>query len=301
MSPSNSLRFIKAGELKVAYLVVGPEHGTPVILLHGFPYDVHAFDETSELLAEAGCYCVIPYLRGYGPTRFLCASSSRSGQQASLGTDLLALMDALKISKAVLGGFDWGGRAACVVSAIWPSRVKGLVSCGHGYNILDINASTEPLAPEQELRLWYQFYFHSERGRRGLACNRKELCELLWRLWSPTWNFSEATYAQTSLAFENPDFVDVVIHSYRQRFDVIPGDHSKENIERQLAALPNITVPTIVLEGEDDGVETQHMEKERSKFTNLQEHLIVPGIGHNFPQEAPIAFYHAIMKLVHMD
>lgn len=249
------MKRIVAGVLDVAYLEFGPPDGAPVVLLHGFPYDVHAYEVVAERLAGAGRRCIVPFLRGYGPTQFLSADTMRSGQQAALGADLLALMDALSIERAVLAGYDWGGRAACIVAALWPERVQGLVSSGSGYNIQDIVAAGEPLAPEQEFRFWYQYYFHSERGRAGLAANRRTLCRLLWKLWSPSWRFDDAVFERSAAAFDNPDFVDVVIHSYRHRFGGIAGDPSLDTIEERLAALPDISVPTIVLQGDDDGVD----------------------------------------------
>jgi pimeloyl-ACP methyl ester carboxylesterase len=267
------------------------------VLLHGFPYDAHAYDEVAPRLAAAGCRVIVPYLRGYGPTRFLSPDTPRSGQQAVLGHDLLALLDALQIRDAVLAGYDWGGRAACVVAALWPERARGLVS-GGGYNIQDIARSMEPQPPERELGFWYQYYFHSERGRAGLAQNRYELGKLLWRMWSPTWRFNEATYARTAASFDNPDFVDVVIHSYRHRFALAPGDPSVEDSERRLAAQPPITVPTIVLHGHDNGVSpVASSERHARLFKGPYERRVVPGVGHNLPQEAPAEFAAAVLAL----
>ena len=292
------MNHITAGVLDVAYLETGPADGTPVILLHGFPYDVHAYDAVSQRLAAAGLRCIVPYQRGYGPTRFISPDTLRSGQQAALGADLLAFMDARKIPSAVLAGYDWGGRAACIVAALWPHRAKGLVSCGAGYNIQNIPLAGEPATPEEEFRYWYQYYFHSERGRAGLARNRRDLCRLLWRLWSPTWSFDGETFDRSAAAFDNPDFVDVVIHSYRHRFGGIPGDAALDAIESLLAAQPRIAVPCIVLEGGDDGVTpSQRVDSSASHFTGFYERRIVPGIGHNFPQEAPDAFADAVIAL----
>src|SRR5688572_1487521 len=211
------LKKVEAGVLSVSYEDHGPADGAPVVLLHGFPYDVRAYDEVTPPLTAAGCRVIVPYLRGYGPTRFLSAGTPRSGQQAALGNDLLALLDALSIDGAVLGGYDWGGRAACVVAALWPQRARGLVTV-NGYNIQDIAASGKPRPPDDEHRMWYQYYFHGERGRAGLEQNRRELCRLLWRLWSPNWRFDDAAFDRTAPSFDNPDFVPVVIHSYRHRF-----------------------------------------------------------------------------------
>ncbi len=292
------MNHIAAGVLNVAYLETGPLDGAPVILLHGFPYDVHAYDAASKHLAAAGMRCIIPYLRGYGPTRFRSADTPRSGQQAALGVDLLALMDALEIPSAVLAGYDWGGRAACIVAALWPQRAKGLVSCGAGYNIQNIPLAGEPAAPEEECRYWYQYYFHTERGHAGLTLNRRSLCRLIWRLWSPTWGFDDAIFDRSAAAFDNPDFVNVVIHSYRHRFGGIPGDAALDAIESLLAAQPRIAVPSIVLEGEDDGVTPpQSVNSSAPNFTGFYERRIVPGVGHNFPQEAPNAFADAVIAL----
>jgi len=215
-----------------------------------------------------------------------------------LGHDLLALLDALAIPSAVLGGYDWGGRAACIVTALWPERVRGLVSCG-GYNIQDIAGSAKPQPPESEYRHWYQYYFHGERGRAGLAQNRRELCRLLWRLWSPNWRFDDATYERTAVSFDNPDFVDVVIHSYRHRFGLAPGDPSVEATEQRLATRPPITVPTVVLHGSDNGVTpARNSEGHPSMFTGSYERQVIPGGGHNVPQEAPRVFAEAILSLI---
>jgi pimeloyl-ACP methyl ester carboxylesterase len=292
------LKHVSTSVLDVAYEEAGAGNGTPVVLLHGFPYDVHAFDEVTPLLVARGCRVIVPYLRGYGPTRFLSPSTPRSGQQAVLGHDLLALLDALAIPNAVLAGFDWGGRAACIVAALWPEHVRGLVSCG-GYNIQNIAASATPEPPEHEHRLWYQYYFHGERGRAGLAQNRRELCKLLWRLWSPNWRVDDATYDRTAAAFDNPDFVDVVIHSYRHRFALAPGDPSVEMTEQRLAARPRITVPAIVLHGTGNGVAPARMsEGHTALFTGRYERRLLPGVGHNVPQEAPGEFAAATVALI---
>ena len=292
------MKQITAGVLSVAYHEFGPEHGPAVILLHGFPYDVHSYEVVAPALAERGCRVIVPYLRGYGPTRFLSDATPRSGEQAVLATDLLALMDALAIPKAVLAGYDWGGRAACIVAALWPDRVQGLVSCT-GYNIQNIAASGKPVRPETEHRLWYQYYFHNERGRAGLQQNRRELCRLLWQLWSPTWQFDHAMFERSAAAFDNPDFVDVVIHSYRHRFALVPGDPAAEPVEAQLARQPTITVPTVVLHGGDDGVgPAAGSAADARHFSSCYERLVVAGVGHNLPQEAPDAVVAAVMTLL---
>lgn len=289
------LKTIDAGVLRVSYEEHG--EGSPVVLLHGFPYDVRAYDEVTPRLVEAGCRVVTPYLRGYGPTRFLSDRTPRSGEQAALGNDLLALMVALAIRSAVLGGYDWGGRAACVVAALWPARARALVTV-NGYNIQDIAGSARPQAPEDEHRMWYQYYFHGERGRAGLAQHRRELTRLLWRLWSPNWRFDDATFERTAPSFDNPDFVDVVIHSYRHRFGLVPGDPALEDIERRLAARPPITVPTIALDGDGDGVTRAGGARDHARhFTAFYERRVIPRVGHNLPQEAPAEFAQAILDV----
>jgi pimeloyl-ACP methyl ester carboxylesterase len=288
----------QAGVLDIGYQDSGPANGKPVILLHGFPYDVHAYDEVTPLLVSQGCRVVTPWLRGYGPTRFLSDATLRSGQQAALGRDLIALMDALQMSSAVLAGYDWGGRAACIAAALWPERVRGLVS-GCGYNIQDIPAGGEPIGPQAEHRLWYQYYFHAERGRLGLERNRHALCRLLWRLWSPTWQFDEVTFQRSAAAFENPDFVAVVIHSYRHRFGLVPGDPALEAIEERLTEQPNISVSTVVLHGDADGVMPAASSEDHSRFfSGPYERRVIADAGHNLPQEAPQQFAAAVLSLL---
>jgi pimeloyl-ACP methyl ester carboxylesterase len=288
---------ITAGVLDVAYLEYGPQDGPPVILLHGFPYDVHAYDVVAPLLGAAGKRVIVPWLRGYGPTRFLSAHTPRSGEQAVLGMDLLTLLDALAIPQAVVAGYDWGGRAACIVAALWPERVAGLVSCG-GYNIQDIAQAGTPQPAEAEYRLWYQYYLHSERGRAGLTQDRDGFCRLLWRLWSPTWQFDDATFARSAEAFANPDFVDVVVQSYRHRFGLAAGDPVALATEARLAAQPTIGVPTVVLHGDVDGVSSASQSAaKRDRFTGPYTRHVLPGIGHNPPQEAPQAFVAAVLEV----
>ena len=292
------MKQVKAGVLEVAYFESGPAHGAPIILLHGFPYDVHSYDKVAEHLAAAGKRVVVPYLRGYGPTRFLSDETMRSGQQAALGTDLLALMDALEIERATLGGYDWGGRAACVVAALHPDRVAGLLSGGTGYNIQNSAEALKPVAPETERRHWYWFYLNSQRGASALTDDRAGYCRYLWKNFSPTWHVDDATYAQTAASFDNPDFVQVVLHSYRYRIGTAAGDPALETIEQQLAASPPITVPTIVLEGADDGVDPPaSADKVTPQFTALRRQSKLKGIGHNIPQEAPRLFAEAILEL----
>lgn len=293
-----TIRTVRAGVLNVAYYEAGRADGTPVILLHGFPYDVQAYVDVAPILASNGCRVIVPYLRGYGATRFVDDSTPRSGEQAALGADLLALLDALEIPKAVLAGYDWGGRAACIVAALWPERCIGLVSL-NSYNIQDIASSSEPENPENEARYWYQYYFHSERGRAGLERNRDELCRLLWRMWSPTWDYDYSTFERTAHSFNNPDFVEVVIHSYRHRFGLVPGDPAYADIEARLAQQPPITVPSVTLDGEDDGVMgVGGTAGHARRFTGSHEHRVITGAGHNLPQEKPHEFAEAVLQLL---
>jgi pimeloyl-ACP methyl ester carboxylesterase len=293
-----TIRHQRTSTLDVAY----EEHGRPeddaIVLLHGFPYDPRCYDVVAPSLAGEGYRVIVPYLRGYGPTRFASPATMRSGQQAALGHDLVELLDALSIETAALAGYDWGGRAACIVAALWPERVTCLVS-GEGYNIQDIAGFATPQPPEIEHRLWYQYYFHSPRGRAGLAAHRAELGKLLWRLWSPSWQFTDATYARTAPSFDNPDFVDVVIHSYRHRFGYAPGDPALESIERELAKRPRIRVPTISLCGADDGVGPPPVvDEDADGFSGRYERRVLPGVGHNIPQEAPDATAAALLELL---
>ena len=292
------IKHIQAGVLDVAYFESGPANGPPVFLMHGFPYDIHAYAEVAPILAAAGCRVFVPSLRGFGATRFLSDATARSGEQAALGADLLALMDALRIPRAVLAGYDWGGRAACVVAALWPERCAGLVSF-NSYNIQHIASGMEPDTPENEHRLWYQYYFHSERGRAGLAKDRRAVTRLLWQLWSPTWTFDDASFDRSAAAFDNPDFVDVVIQSYRHRFGLVAGDPAYAGIERRLATQPAISVPTITFDGADDGVRPPASAAAHAhRFTGPRSHRVVPGVGHNMPQEVPRVFADAVLELV---
>ncbi len=291
-------RTIRTDVLDVAYEEHGPSGGPVVILLHGFPYDVRAFDEVAPVLAADGCRVLVPYLRGYGPTRFLSAATPRSGEQAALGHDLLQFMDALGVGRAALAGYDWGGRAACIVAALWPERVRCLMS-STGYNIQNIARSTEPVPAEQEHRFWYQYYFHTERGRAGLTKGRRDICRLLWKLWSPEWRFDEATFVRSAVSFDNPDFVDVVIQSYRHRYGYAPGDPALAGIEQRLAAQPTIAVPTINLHGGHDGVGPAPQSDGNTKFfTGVYERRLIPHVGHNVPQEAPSATIAALRDLM---
>jgi pimeloyl-ACP methyl ester carboxylesterase len=291
-------RQVQAGVLSIALYESGPENGTPVFLMHGFPYDIHTYVHVIPLLVAQGCKVYVPYLRGFGATRFLDESTPRSGEQAALGADLLALMDVLNIPQAVLAGYDWGGRAACVVAALWPERCSGLLSF-NSYNIQNRAKAMVPDTPENEHSLWYQYYFHSERGRAGLEKDRRGVCKLLWKLWSPTWPFDDATFERSAAAFDNPDFVDVVIQSYRHRFELVAGDPAYADIEKRLARQPAITVPTITFDGADDGVRPPAPASQHGHlFTGHRSHRLVPGVGHNMPQEVPVIFANAVMELV---
>ncbi|KRP46057.1 alpha/beta fold hydrolase [Pseudomonas poae] len=292
------LLYVRTSMLDVAYEAHGPASGEPVILLHGFPYDPRSYDGIAPVLGELGYRVLVPYLRGYGPTRFINAQVMRSGQQAALARDLLDFMDVLSIAQATLAGYDWGGRAACIVAALWPGRVRGLVT-GDGYNIQDIAHAHEPQAPATEHRLWYQYYFHTPRGVAGLTANRRELCQLLWALWSPSWAAGPRLYEQTARSFDNPDFVEVVIHSYRHRFMCAPGDPALEPIEQALAQQPPISVPSISLCGADDGVgPASEEDDDLAHFSGFYRRQVLPGVGHNIPQEAPRETLAALLELL---
>jgi len=292
------LRHADAGVLNIAYYEEGPADGPVVMLMHGFPFDIHSYVDVAPMLAAKGCRTIVPYLRGYGPTRFRDQATPRSGEQAAVGADLIALMDALGIKRAVFAGYDWGGRAACVAAALWPDRCTGLVSV-NSYLIQDIARFMIPAKPEREVALWYQYYFQIERGRAGLAANRREIAKLLWKQWSPNWDFDDATFERTAAAFDNPDYVDVVIHSYRHRFGLADGDPQYAELQQRLAALPVISVPSITLDGDGDGVAPANDgTASATKFTGRRTHRIIPRAGHNLPQEEPEAFAAAVMELV---
>jgi pimeloyl-ACP methyl ester carboxylesterase len=298
--PHDPARFrtVTTPMLEIAYEESGPADGPVVNLMHGFPDDPRTWDGAVPPLAADGCRVLVPWLRGYGPTRFLDAGTPRSGQQAALGADLRAFMAALGIERATLAGYDWGGRAACIVAALRPERVRGLVSIT-GYNIQNIAASGRPDDAAAEYRYWYQWYFNTERGRAGLEQNRRDVCRLLWRLWSPNWDFNDATFERTAASFDNPDFVDVVIHSYRHRFRAAAGDPALEPIEARLAAQPPITVPTIVLHGAADGVDPPvNSEADAPRFTGPYRREVVPVAGHFLPREAPEAVVGAVRELL---
>jgi pimeloyl-ACP methyl ester carboxylesterase len=292
------LRHVDAGPLNVAYYEAGPADGPPAILLHGFPYDIHSYVDVTALLAAQGCRVIVPCLRGFGATRFRDAATLRSGEQAALGADVIALMDALGIGRAVIAGHNWGGRAACIAAALWPARCSGMVTV-NSYLIQDLARAMVPIDPRYEVELWYEYYFQIERGRAGLAANRREIARILWDAWSPDWDFDDATFDRTAAAHENPDFVDVVIHSYRHRFGLAPGDPAYSGLQQRLASLPPITVPSVTLDGDADGVlPAGDGRASASKFTGRRVHRVVQGAGHNVPQEAPEAFAAAVMELV---
>ena len=291
------IRQIRAGVLDVGYYEVGPSDGTPVLLLHGFPYSLDSYVEVAPLLAARGARVIVPHLRGHGSTRFLDGDTPRSGQQGALGVDVIAFMDALRLERAVLAGYDWGGRAACVAAALWPERCSGLVSV-NGYLIQDIAKAGQPLLPATESGLWYQFYFSTERGRAGLTAHRRELARTLWLRNSPTWRFDEATLDRHASAFDTPDYVDVVLHSYRHRLGLADGHAPYADVERRLAALPAIPVPAITLDGGADGVVPATDGKASAgRFTGARQHRVIPDVGHNLPEEAPTAFADAVWEL----
>ncbi|RDW63614.1 hypothetical protein BP6252_11159 [Coleophoma cylindrospora] len=287
----------RTSTLEIAYYEHGTPTGWPVILSHGFPYDIHAYDEVVPLLTAQGARVIVPYLRGYGPTRILSPTSMRSGQQAALGSDLVSLLDSLGIDKAILAGFDWGGLASCVATALWPERVAGLVSYA-GYDIIDLEAQKEPADPSLECVMWYQHLFQNERGRECLARDRKKLCKLLWKQWSPGWQFTDEVYDTTAASFENEDFVDVVIHTYRYCLGNAQGDPELAELERRLAAKPKITVPCITLDGTQDPLKPGGTAGHAEMFGARHERREVDG-GHALPFEAPEAFAKAILDVHH--
>jgi pimeloyl-ACP methyl ester carboxylesterase len=294
-SSFGALKRVDAGALNVAYAEAGPADGKPVLLLHGWPYDIHAFVEVVPLLAAKGYRSIVPYLRGYGPTRFRSADAPRNGQPAALAVDVVDLMDALKIRRAVLAGFDWGARSACIVAALWPERCTALVSVS-GYLIGSQEAGKKPLPPSAELQWWYQYYFATERGRAGYEANRSEFSKLIWRTASPKWDFDDATFARSAAAFDNPDHVSIVIHNYRWRLGLAEGEKKYDELEKRLAASPVVTVPTITLEGDANGAPHPEPSAYAAKFTGKYEHRTVAGgVGHDLPQEAPQAFAKAVV------
>jgi pimeloyl-ACP methyl ester carboxylesterase len=287
---------VRAGALDIEVRRSGDSDGWPVVLLHGFPYDAHSFETVAELLAGAGADVVVPSLRGYGGTQFVDATATRSGQQAAVAHDLVDLIEALRLDVPVVAGYDWGGRAACVVAALWPDRVSGLVS-GNGYLLQDIAGSVAPSLPHLERKHWYQYYLHGDRGRAGLIEHRAELARLLWEEWSPTWAFTEDEFEATRASFDNPDFVDVVVHSYRHRYGLVAGDPAYDETEDRIAEQPRIAVPTIVIDGEHDTVTpARPRDAHEPHFTSLVDYRLVDA-GHNLPQEAPEEFARAVLDL----
>ncbi len=288
---------IDAGLLNIGYAEAGPAGGPAVILLHGWPYDIYSFVDVAPLLASKSYRVIVPYLRGYGSTRFLSSATFRNGQQGVVALDIIALMDALKIQKAIIGGFDWGGRTADIIAALWPERCKALVSVS-GYLIGSQKANEAPLPPKAELQWWYQFYFATDRGRAGYDKYRHDFAKLIWQLASPKWNFSDATFDQTAASFDNPDHVAIVIHNYRWRLGLAQGEPKYDDLETRLAASPVISVPTITLEGDANGAPHPAPSAYANKFSGkYANRIITGGIGHNLPQEAPQAFAQAIIDV----
>jgi len=292
-----SLKQIDAGLLNVGYAEAGPAAGMAVILLHGWPYDIHSFVEVAPLLASKGFRVIVPYLRGYGPTRFLSTETFRNGQQSAVALDIIALMDALKIKKAIVGGFDWGARTANIIAALWPERCKAMVSVS-GYLIGSQVAGKLPLPPKAELQWWYQYYFATERGRAGYDKYRYDFAKLIWQLASPKWDFDDATFDRSALSFDNPDHVSIVVNNYRWRLGLVDGEPKYDELEKRLAEGPVITVPTITLEGDANGAphpdESSYAKKFSGKYTHR---LLKGGVGHNLPQEAPQAFADAVITV----
>lgn len=300
-APLGPLKQVRAGVLDVGYAEAGPADGPPVILLHGWPYDIHSYAEVVPLLAARGYRVIVPYLRGYGTTRFVSQDTPRNGQPAALAEDVVMLMEALRIPKAVVAGFDWGARSADIVAALWPERVKALVAVS-GYLISSQQAAQAPLAPEAELQWWYQYYFATERGREGYAKNRHDFSKLIWKLASPKWAFDDATFDRSAAAFDNPDHVDIVIHNYRWRLGLAQGEAKYDAIEAKLAQFPAIGVPTITIEGDANGAPHPPPEAYRKRYTGQYEHrLFTGGIGHNPPHEDPQAFAQAVIDADRMS
>ncbi|WP_460142058.1 alpha/beta fold hydrolase [Pseudomonas sp. S2_E01] len=299
-SPFGPLKHVKAGLLDVAYAETGPANGPVVILLHGWPYDIHSYDDVAPILAAKGYRVLMPYARGYGDTQFLSKDTLRNGQPAALASDVIDFMDALKIKQAVLGGYDWGARTADIVSALWPERVKALVSVS-GYLIGNQAAGKNPLPPQAELQWWYQFYFATERGRDGYQKNTHDFAKLIWQLASPKWAFDDATFDRSAKALENPDHVDITVFNYRWRLGLVQGESQYEALEQKLATAPSIGVPTITLEGDANGAPHPKPEDYAKRFTGKYEfRLISGGIGHNLPQENPQAFAKAVIDADHL-
>lgn len=290
-----AVKQVDAGLLNVGYVEDGPARGKPVILLHGWPYDIHAFVDVLPRLVAAGCRVIVPHLRGYGTTRFRSSEAFRNGQQAAVASDVIALMDALKIDKAIIAGFDWGARTANIVAALWPERCKAMVAVS-GYLITNRAANLQPLPPAAELGWWYQYYFATDRGKRGYAANRHDFNKLIWKLASPKWAFDDATFERSAAAFDNPDHVDIVIHNYRWRLSLADGERQYDSIEDRLAKRPLITVPSITIASDFDGA-ARDGAAYANQFSGRYSHRVLAGIGHNVPQEAPEAFATAVLDV----
>jgi pimeloyl-ACP methyl ester carboxylesterase len=294
------LHYVHTDALEIAYFDAGPSDGQAVLLLHGFPYDIHSYIDVVPMLVSAGHRVIVPYLRGHGQTRFLDSETPRSGQQGAIGADVIGLMDALNIGRAIFAGYDWGGRAACVAAALWPERCAGIVSVNN-YLIQDISAAMTPIRPDLEAGLWYFYYFLTERGRAGLTASRREIAKVIWTRNSPKWRFDDATLERAALAFNNPDYVDVVIHSYRHRLGFVPGYPAYEKIEARLAGQPAITVPAVTLDGMADGnFPATDGHASARHFAGRRVHHQVPDAGHNLPQESPAAFADAVLELAQL-
>jgi pimeloyl-ACP methyl ester carboxylesterase len=294
-TPLGPIKQIDAGVLNVGYAEVGPAGGTPVILLHGWPYDIHSYEEVAPLLAAKGYRVIVPYLRGYGTTRFLSSDTFRNAQQSAVALDVVKLMDALGMQKAIIGGFDWGSRTTDIVAALWPDRCIGIVAVS-GYLITNVDAQRKPLPPVAEYGWWYQYYFATERGRAGYSDNRHDFDKLIWKIASPTWKFDDATYDRTAASFDNPDHVDIVIHNYRWRLGLAKGEPQYDDLERKLAARPPITVPAVTIGSDFDGPFADG-KAYAGQYTGKHLHRVLKGIGHDVPQEAPAAFAQAIIDV----
>jgi|SRR5437763_3969221 len=289
------LKQIDAGVLNVGYAELGPSGGTPVVLLHGWPYDIHSYEEVAPLLAAKGFRVIVPYLRGYGTTRFISSNTFRNAQQSAVALDIIKLMDALGIERAIIGGFDWGSRTTDIIAALWPDRCIGIVAVS-GYLITNVEAQRKPLPPVAEYGWWYQYYFATDRGRAGYSEYRHDFNKLIWKIASPAWKFDDATYDRTAASFDNPDHVDIAIHNYRWRLGLAKGEPQYDELERKLSARPPITVPAITIASDFDGPLADG-KAYASQYTGKHSHRVLKGIGHNVPQEAPAAFAQAIIDL----
>lgn len=294
--PFKPIKQINAGVLNIGYVEMGPADGTPVILLHGWPYDIHSYEAVAPQLAAKGFRVIVPHLRGHGTTTFLSSDTMRNGQQAVVALDIIALMDALHIKKAILGGYDWGTRTANIMAALWPERVQAMV-CVNGYLINNREKNKQPLPPQAEWSWWYQFYFATERGRQGLEQNREELARLIWKFNSPAWKFDDSTFKEYASSFSNADYTNVVIHNYRWRLGIADGDPAYDALEARLAEGPVINVPTITLDGDADGIaKATDGQAYKKKFVGIHRHYVIPGAGHNLPGEAPERFAQAVIE-----